>query len=154
MAHGKHLRQFWCRDSLHERRGYRIEHAGRAVAFNNPFGMGNERIRITEQTNQSLQHDQVRAGDVALLGNLAKGHLDDIHHGTHMGIDERQAGQFLLEGPQGGQRLVGHFRFARVDAIPCLIRRAGNLPEKRFGEILHFLIKAGLGNGRPGRHAP
>ena len=44
MAHGKHLRQFWCRDSLHERRRYRIEHAGRAVAFNNPFGMGNERI--------------------------------------------------------------------------------------------------------------
>ena len=64
-----------------------------------------------------------------------------------MGIDERQAGQFLLERPQGGQRLVGHFRFARVDAIPCLVRGTGNLSKERFGEILHFLIKAGLGNG-------
>ena len=99
MAHGKHLRQFWCRDSLHERRRYRIEHTGRAVACNNPFGMGNERIRITEQTTQSLQYDQVRASDVALLGNPAKGHLDDIHYGTHMGIDECQTGQFLLERP-------------------------------------------------------
>ena len=64
-----------------------------------------------------------------------------------MRIDERQAGQLLLERPQGGQRLVSHFRFTRVDAIPCFVRRTGNLSKERFGEILHFLIKAGLGNG-------
>ena len=42
---------------------------------------------------------------------------------------------------------MGHFRFARVDAIPCLVRGTGNLSKERFGEIFHFLIKAGLGNG-------
>lgn len=67
--------------------------------------------------------------------------------GLTCGLMNVRPGQFLLEGPQGGQRLVGHFRFARVDAIPCLVRGTGNLSEKRFGEILHFLIKAGLGNG-------
>ena len=109
--------------------------------------MGNERIGITKQTDQTLQHDQIRTGDVALLGNPIESRLDDVHHGTHMGIDEGQAGQLLLERPQGGQRLVGHFRFARVDAIPCLVRRTGNLSEKRFGEIFHFLVETGLHNG-------
>ena len=104
--------------------------------------MGNERIGITEQTHKSLQHDQIRTDDVALLGNPIESRLDDVHHGTHMGIDEGQAGQLLLERPQGGQRLVGHFRFARVDAIPCLVRRTGNLSEKRFGEIFHLLVEA------------
>ena len=64
-----------------------------------------------------------------------------------MRIDERQAGQFLLKRPQGGQRLVGHFRFARIDAVPYLVRRTGNFSEKRFGEIFHFLVEAGFGNG-------
>ena len=102
MAHGKHFRQFWCGDSLHDRSRYRIKYAGGSIAFDKAFGMGNERIGITKQAHQSLQHDQIRTGDVALLGNPIEGHLDDVHHGTHVGIDERQAGQFLLERPQGG----------------------------------------------------
>ena len=64
-----------------------------------------------------------------------------------MGIDERQAGQFLLKRPQGGQRLVGYFRFTRIDAIPCLVRGTGNFSKKRFGEIFHLLVEAGLGHG-------
>ena len=147
MAHGKHFRQFWSRGGLHDRSRYRIEYAGGSITFDKPLGMGNECIWITEQTHQSLQHNQIGTSDVTLPGNPAEGHLEDVHHGTHMRIDERQAGQLLLECPQGGQRLVGHFRFARVDAIPCLVRRPGNLSEKCFGEIFHFLIKAGLGHG-------
>ena len=143
MGYGKDFRQvFTHRNIPHDRSRYRIEHAGGSIAFDKPLGMGNKRIRITEQTHQSLQHDQIRTGNVALPGNPIEGHLDDVHHGTHVGIDERQAGQFLLERPQGGQRLVGHFRFARVDAIPCLVRGTGNLSKERFGEIFHFLIKA------------
>ena len=106
VGYGKDLRQvFTHRNILHDRGRYRIKNAGRAVAFDNPFGMGNERIRITKQTKHPLQHDQIGTSDVALLGNLAKSHLDDVHHGTHMRIDERQAGQFLLEGPQGDNAL-------------------------------------------------
>lgn len=106
MGYGKDLRQVLTHRNIpHDRSRYRIEHAGGSITFDKPLGMGNERIRITEQTHKSLQHDQIRTGDVALLGNPIESRLDDVHHGTHMGIDEGQAGQLLLERPQGDNAL-------------------------------------------------
>ena len=83
MGYGKDFRQvFTHRNIPHDRSRYRIEYAGGSIAFDKAFGMGNERIGITQQANQSLQHDQIGTGDVALLGNPVEGHLDDVHHGA------------------------------------------------------------------------
>ena len=147
MSQGKHLRQFRYQKSLHDRSRYSIKHAGRAVAFDELFSMGDECSRIAKQAHQTLQHDQISTGDVALLGNPVEGHLNDFHYWTDMRVDERQTGEFLLERPQRRQRLMRDFRLARINSVPRFISRAGNLVEKGSSKALHFLVEAGFRNG-------
>ena len=64
-----------------------------------------------------------------------------------MRFHERQADKFVPHGFQGGQSLVGYFRFPLENLSPYLGCVSGYFPEQGTAKVFHFIMQAGFCHG-------
>ena len=56
-------------------------------------------VRLAQQADQALQHEQVGSHDISPAGRAGQGRIHQIGHRRDVGFHKGQSGQFLLQSP-------------------------------------------------------
>ena len=81
------------------------------------------------------------------FGHLCESGFEKLNYRNNVRFHERQTDQLVPHGFQGGQCLVGYFRFALENLSPYLGCVSGYFSEQGVSKVFHFLMQAGFCHG-------